>query len=113
MAKIAVLPGDGIGPEIMAEAQKVLETIAPAYGLEFEFTEGRIGGAALDALGEPLPAATLELVRQSDAVLLGAVGGPKWDGLPVEKRPEAGALLPLRKILGLYANIRPVFLYPL
>ncbi|MGI6552339.1 MAG: 3-isopropylmalate dehydrogenase [Bacillota bacterium] len=112
MAKIAVLPGDGIGPEIMAEAQKVLETIAPAYGLEFEFTEGLIGGAALDALGEPLPAATLELVRQSDAVLLGAVGGPKWDGLPVEKRPEAGALLPLRKILGLYANIRPVFLYP-
>ncbi|HHX49876.1 MAG TPA: 3-isopropylmalate dehydrogenase [Clostridia bacterium] len=112
MAKIAVLPGDGIGPEIIPEAQKVLETIAPEYGLEFEFTEGLIGGAAYDALGEPLPAVTVELCQKSDAVLLGAVGGPRWDSLPVEKRPEAGALLPLRKILGLYANIRPVFLYP-
>ncbi|NLC76181.1 MAG: 3-isopropylmalate dehydrogenase [Clostridia bacterium] len=112
MAKIAVLPGDGIGREIVPEAQKVLRVISKKYGLEFEYEEGLIGGAAIDAVGEALPEDTVELCRQSDAVLLGAVGGPKWDTLPVDKRPEVAALLPLRKKLGLYANIRPAFLFP-
>lgn len=112
MAKIAVLPGDGIGREIIPEAQKVLGVIAETYELEFEFIEGLIGGAAIDTTGEPLPEETVELCQQSDAVLLGAVGGPKWDTLPVDKRPEVAALLPLRKRLGLYGNIRPAFLFP-
>jgi len=111
MLKIAVLPGDGIGVEIVPEAVKVLKTIGRKYGHEFEFNEGLIGGAALDAVGEPLPESTLWLCNNSDAVLLGAIGGPKWDTLPVHLRPEAGALLPLRKALGLYANLRPAMLY--
>jgi 3-isopropylmalate dehydrogenase len=111
MPKIAVLPGDGIGVEIVPEAIKVLDKIGAKYGLSFEYEEGLIGGAAIDATGEPLPEKTVELCKRSEAVLLGAVGGPKWDTLPVAKRPEAGALLPLRKKLGLYANIRPAFLY--
>lgn len=109
--KIAVLPGDGIGPEIVPEAIKVLDKIGEAYDFKFEYEEGFIGGAAIDAVGEPLPAKTLELCKASDAILLGAVGGPKWDNLPVEKRPEAGALLPLRKVLKLYGNIRPAIVY--
>lgn len=112
MAKIAILPGDGIGREIVPEAQKVLEVISQKYGLEFEYEEGLIGGAAIDATGKALPEATVELCQRSDAVILGAVGGPKWDNLPVDQRPEVAALLPLRKILGLYANIRPAFLFP-
>jgi 3-isopropylmalate dehydrogenase len=112
VAKIAVLPGDGIGKEIVPEAQKVLDVVSKKYGLEFEYQEGLIGGAAIDATGEALPEATVELCRESDAVILGAVGGPKWDTLPVAQRPEAAALLPLRKKLGLYANIRPAFLFP-
>ncbi|HHW08315.1 MAG TPA: 3-isopropylmalate dehydrogenase [Clostridia bacterium] len=112
MARIAVLPGDGIGKEIVPEAQKVLNVVAGIYGLELEYEEGLIGGAAIDATGVPLPEETVQLCRSSDAVLLGAVGGPKWDNLPVEKRPEVAALLPLRKKLGLYANIRPAFLFP-
>lgn len=101
---VAVLPGDGIGPEVTAEAVKVLRKVRE----DIQFTEALIGGAAIDAMGEPLPPATLELCRQSDAVLLGAVGGPKWDKLePVTKRPEVGALLPLRRELNLYANVRP------
>ncbi|MBU7007389.1 3-isopropylmalate dehydrogenase [Phosphitispora fastidiosa] len=111
MYKIAVLPGDGIGVEIVPEAVKVLKAVGGKYGHDFEFTEGLIGGAALDAVGEPLPKATLDLCYNSDAVLLGAIGGPKWDTLPVHLRPEAGALLPLRKALGLYANLRPATLY--
>lgn len=111
MAKIALLPGDGIGREIIPEARKVLGVIGKMYDLGFEFQEGLIGGAAIDATGEPLPASTVELCRQSEAVLLGAVGGPKWDTLPVDKRPEVAALLPLRKELGLYGNIRPAFLF--
>lgn len=111
MYKIAVLPGDGIGVEIVPEAVKVLKAVGGKYGHDFEFTEGLIGGAALDAVGEPLPKATLDLCYSSDAVLLGAIGGPKWDTLPVHLRPEAGALLPLRKALGLYANLRPATLY--
>jgi 3-isopropylmalate dehydrogenase len=102
--KIAVLPGDGIGPEVTAEAVKVLR----ASGAELEFHEALIGGAAYDATGDPLPSATLDLCRTSEAALMGAVGGPKWDAVqPLEKRPEIGGLLRLRGELGLFANIRP------
>lgn len=109
--KVAVLPGDGIGAEIVPEAVKVLKAVGSKYGHDFAFTEGLIGGAAIDAVGVPLPEDTLNLCHSSDAVLLGAIGGPKWDSLPVHLRPEAGALLPLRKALGLYANLRPAMLY--
>jgi len=112
MYKIAVLPGDGIGVEIVPEALKALEAIGEKYGHEFQFTEALIGGAAYDAAAHPLPESTLETCRASDAVLLGAIGGPKWDNLPVHLRPEIGALLPLRKELGLYANLRPCMLFP-
>lgn len=110
--RIAVLPGDGIGPEIIAQALRVLNRVASIYNLQFEHREALVGGAAYDATGQPLPAETLELCRQSDTVLFGAVGGPKWDNLPPALRPEAGALLPLRKELGLYANLRPALLFP-
>ncbi|MDD3270556.1 MAG: 3-isopropylmalate dehydrogenase [Syntrophomonadaceae bacterium] len=112
MYKIAVLPGDGIGVEIVPEAVKVLQAVGKKFGMEFEFSEALVGGAAYDDCGHPLPTATLELCRRSDAVLLGAIGGPKWDNLPVELRPEIGALLPLRKELELYANLRPCVLFP-
>lgn len=112
MYRIAVLPGDGIGVEIVPEAVKALLAIGEKCGHQFQFTEALIGGAAFDAVGHPLPAATLEICRQSDAVLLGAIGGPQWDELPVHLRPEVGALLPLRKELGLYANLRPCILFP-
>lgn len=112
MYKIVVLPGDGIGVEIVPEAVKALEAIGQRFGHEFQFTEALIGGAAYDVLGHPLPESTLNLCRASDAVLLGAIGGPKWENLPVELRPEVGALLPLRKELGLYANLRPCVLFP-
>ncbi|WP_394795534.1 3-isopropylmalate dehydrogenase [Armatimonas sp.] len=109
MPKVAVLPGDGIGPEIVAEAVRVLRVVAP----DIELTEALVGGAAYDATGHPLPPETLELCKASDAVLLGAVGGPKWDVIPDPNlRPERGALLPLRKQLGLYANLRPAICYP-
>jgi len=111
MYKIGVLPGDGIGVEIVPEAVKVLKAVGQKYGHGFEFKEGKIGGAAIDAVGTPLPEETLKLCHNSDAILLGAIGGPKWDSLPVHLRPEAGALLPLRKALGLYANLRPATLY--
>jgi 3-isopropylmalate dehydrogenase len=102
--KIAVLAGDGIGPEVVAEAVKVLK----ASGVDLEFEDALVGGAAYDATGNPLPAATLDLCRSADAILLGAVGGPKWDQLqPVSLRPEVGALLPLRSELNLFANVRP------
>ncbi|NMG74819.1 3-isopropylmalate dehydrogenase [Aromatoleum diolicum] len=105
--KICVLPGDGIGPEIMAEAVRVLQ----ALDLKFELEEALLGGAAVDASGDPYPEATRKLARAADAVLLGAVGGPKWDSLPREQRPERG-LLGIRKDLGLFANLRPAILYP-
>ena len=105
--KICVLPGDGIGPEIMAEAVRVLK----ALDLKFELEEALLGGGAVDATGNPYPEATQKLALEADAVLLGAVGGPKWDGLPREKRPERG-LLGIRKQLGLFANLRPAILYP-
>ncbi len=110
--KIAVLPGDGIGPEIISQAIRVLDRVAERYNVHLEYHQALVGGAAYDATGHPLPADTLELCRQSDAVLFGAVGGPKWDNLPPALRPEAGALLPLRKELELYANLRPALLFP-
>ncbi len=108
---IAVLPGDGIGPEIMQEALKILETAGKRHRLRYELKHGHIGGAACDRFGEPLPAETRRICLEGDAVLLGSVGGEKWDGLPQEKRPEIGGLLALRKLLGLYANIRPLTLF--
>src|SRR5450830_158562 len=108
--KIAVLPGDGIGPEIVAQAAKVLETLR-RDGLKIEMEYAHIGGAGYDAAGDPLPDATLELAQASDAVLLGAVGGYQYDTLPRPKRPEQG-LLRIRKGLGLFANLRPAMVYP-
>ncbi|MGM9571529.1 MAG: 3-isopropylmalate dehydrogenase [bacterium] len=110
MPKIAVLPGDGIGTEIMTEAVKVLKKIGEKYQTEFELEEGYIGGIAYDKYGNPFPEETLKLCKSSDAVLMGAVGGPKWDDLPGNLRPEAG-LLAIRKSLELYANLRPAFLF--
>ncbi len=104
--RIAVLPGDGIGSEIMPQAVRVLEIIGQACGRTFELTSAQVGGAAIDATGFPLPVETLDLAKSSDAVLLGAVGGPKWEGLEYERRPER-ALLGLREQLGLFANLRP------
>ncbi len=112
MAKIAVLPGDGIGKEIVAPTVEILKAVAAKYNHHFEFKTGLIGGAAYDETGHPLPEETLKLCRECDAIILGAVGGPKWDNLPVHLRPEAGALLPIRKELGLYANLRPVKVFP-
>ncbi|MBO8178189.1 MAG: 3-isopropylmalate dehydrogenase [Bacillus sp. (in: Bacteria)] len=104
---IAVLPGDGVGPEVMSGTVKVLKRIAERFGHQFRFHYGSIGGESIDQYGVPLTKETLEMCRKCDAVLLGAVGGPKWDQLPSHKRPEKG-LLQLRKELQLFANIRPV-----
>lgn len=109
--KIAVLPGDGIGTEIIAEALKVLEALKQDYGLQVETETALIGGAAYDATGTPFPEATLTLCQQADSVLLGAVGGPKWEPLDYSVRPERG-LLGLRSELELFANLRPAILYP-
>ena len=108
--KIAVLPGDGIGVEIVAEAVRVLERLR-AEGIDLSLETAPIGGAAYDAAGVPLPDATLELARRADAILLGAVGGPRYDALPRALRPEQG-ILAIRKALGLFANLRPAILYP-
>jgi len=110
--KIAVLPGDGIGTEVMAEARRVLAVVAQKFSLTFDLQEARVGGAAIDADGEALPGATLQLCEQSDAILFGSVGGPKWESLPPAKQPERGALLPLRKHFALFANLRPGLCYP-
>jgi 3-isopropylmalate dehydrogenase len=110
--KILVLAGDGIGPEIVTEAVKVLKALQADGTIDVSLQDGLVGGAAYDAIGHPLPDETLEAARASDAVLLGAVGGPKWDRLPIAKRPEKGALLGLRAGLGLFANLRPAILYP-
>ncbi len=104
---IAVIPGDGIGPEITGEAMKALAAVGKRFGHEFEMTVYPVGGAAYDLCGDCLPDATLAACRAADAILLGAVGGPKWDALPAEKRPERRALLTLRSELGLYGNLRP------
>lgn len=110
-AKIAVLPGDGIGPEVVAEALKVLQAVAVRFGHEFSFEEGLIGGIAIDQTGTALPEATIATCKAADAVLLGAVGGPKWDDPKAKVRPEQG-LLGIRKALGLFANLRPVRIHP-
>ncbi len=110
-ARIAVIAGDGIGPEVVAEALGVLRLIARRGGHEFQLAEAPFGGAAIDLSGDPLPGATLQLCLESDAVLLGAIGGPKWSAPTARVRPEQG-LLRLRKELGVYANLRPVSVYP-
>ncbi len=109
--RITLLPGDGIGPEIMAVAVKVLEVIGEKFHLDFEFKEALIGGAAIDATGSPLPEETLAICKNSDAVLLAAIGGYKWDNLPRAQRPETG-LLGLRAGLDLFANLRPATIFP-
>ncbi len=108
--KIALIPGDGIGPEISKQALRVLDKISALYGHSFLFTEVDAGGVAIDKHGDPLPDSQLAICRESDAVLLAAVGGEKWDDLPVGKRPESG-LLKLRGGLGLFANLRPAIIY--
>ena len=108
--KIAVIPGDGIGPEVIAQTTRVLDEVGKKYGHTFDFTEVLAGGCAIDAVGECLPKETVDICRQSDAVLLGAVGGPKWDDMPGKERPEM-ALLGLRGQLGLFANLRPAMLF--
>jgi 3-isopropylmalate dehydrogenase len=110
-ALIAVLAGDGIGAEVTAEAQRALEKMALRFGHQFEFSAALVGGAAIDATGEALPPATLALAARADAILLGAVGGPKWSDPNAKVRPEQG-LLQLRKALGLFANLRPVAPHP-
>ena len=109
--KIAILPGDGIGPEIVAEALNILRCLQREYGLSVEIEQAPVGGAGYDTAGQPLPQATLDLARAADAVLLGAVGGPQWESLERPLRPEQG-LLGLRAGLELFANLRPAILYP-
>jgi 3-isopropylmalate dehydrogenase len=109
--RVLLLPGDGIGPEVTAEAARVLELAARRHGIELALDEGLIGGASIDAHGTPLADDVLERARKSRAVLLGAVGGPRWDAMPVDVRPERG-LLRIRKELGLFANLRPAQVFP-
>lgn len=109
--RIALLPGDGIGPEITGVAVAALKAVGTRHGIEFDFTEAPMGGAAIDATGQPLPTETLQICQESDAVLLAAIGGYKWDELPRSQRPETG-LLGLRAGLGLFANLRPATIYP-
>ncbi len=111
MRKVLVLPGDGIGPEVVAEAVRVLECLRDEWGLGVEMEFGLIGGAAYDVHGQPLPEETLKLAKEADAVLLGAVGGRQWEALPIALRPEK-ALLGLRQAMGVFANLRPAVLYP-
>ncbi|WP_099074794.1 3-isopropylmalate dehydrogenase [Proteus alimentorum] len=108
---IAVLPGDGIGPEVMAQAQKVMKAVSERFSLNITTKEYDIGGIAIDNHGTPLPAATLAGCEQADAILFGSVGGPKWEHLPANEQPERGALLPLRKHFKLFCNLRPARLY--
>lgn len=105
--RITVLAGDGIGPEVMTEALRVLDAATQKFGFSVERSEQLVGGAAIDATGSPLPEATVKACEQADAILFGSVGGPKWENLPPDQQPERGALLPLRKHFGLYANLRP------
>ncbi len=110
--KVLMLAGDGIGPEIMAEARKVLEAVNASHNLQLELDEALLGGAAIDAVGKALPDETFAKCEAADAILLGAVGGPKWDNLPPADRPEKGGLLEIRKRLDLFGNLRPAILYP-
>ncbi len=110
--KVAVLPGDGIGPEVMAEALRVLDRVEERFDVRFERTFANVGGIAIDVEGKALPQTTIDICKNSDAILFGSVGGPKWESLPPDEQPERGALLPLRKIFGLYANLRPAIIFP-
>lgn len=110
--KIAVLTGDGIAPEVMAEARKVLDIIEKKYAVAFSYDEQLVGGAAIDATGKALPEETLTACEKADAILFGSVGGPKWENLPPAEQPERAALLPLRKHFGLFANLRPAICFP-
>ena len=110
-ATIAILAGDGIGPEVTAEGVRVLQAVGQRFGHEWQLAPGAIGGNAIDDTGSPLPQETIDLCLASDAVLLGAVGGPKWDDPRAKVRPEGG-LLGLRKVLGVWANLRPVTIHP-
>ncbi len=112
MNKIAVLPGDGIGTEVMEQAIRILKKASDIYGFALEFEYAHVGGAAIDNHGKALPDSTLSLCEQSDAILFGSVGGPKWETLPPEEQPERAALLPLRKHFGLYCNLRPAKIFP-
>jgi len=108
---IAILAGDGIGPEVMPEAIKILDKIAKKYKLSLDYTTADVGGIAIDNHGEALPEATVKVCKNADAILFGAIGGPKWETLPPEQQPERAALLPLRKIFKLYANLRPAIIF--
>ncbi len=110
--RIAVLAGDGIGPEVMEVTLPIAKKVAEKHGVEIIFQEGLVGGAAIDAKGKALPDDTIALCQQSDAILFGSVGGPKWETLPPNEQPERAALLPLRKMFKLYANLRPAICYP-
>ncbi len=110
--RVAVLPGDGIGPEICQQALKVIDKINERLGIEIATEQAYVGGAAIDAQGKALPDETIKLCQESDAILFGAVGGPKWEDLPLEQQPERAALLPLRKNFDLFANFRPAIIYP-
>lgn len=112
MKKIAVLAGDGIGPEVMTEAIKVLDAAQAKFGFELSYDHADVGGVAIDNHGEALPASTLALCEKSDAILFGSVGGPKWESLPPEQQPERAALLPLRKHFDLFCNFRPAKVFP-
>jgi len=110
--KVAVLSGDGIGPEVMAEALKVLDAVEKKFEGRFERTFANVGGIAIDKEGKALPQTTIDICQASDAILFGSVGGPKWEALPPDEQPERGALLPLRKIFGLFCNLRPAIIFP-
>ena len=110
--KVAVLSGDGIGPEVMAEALKVLDAVQAKYDVSFERTFANVGGIAIDVDGQALPEKTVDACKASDAILFGSVGGPQWESLPPDEQPERGALLPLRKIFGLFCNLRPAIIFP-
>ena len=110
MHKIALIPGDGIGPEIINETVKILKAVEKKFKIQLQLIDGFAGGASIDTYGVPLTEETLALCKECDAILFGAVGGPKWDHLPKELRPEQAILL-LRKSLGLYANLRPILLF--
>ena len=109
---LAVLPGDGIGPEVMAEAIRVLDTVASRSGLTFNYHHELVGGAAIDAMSKALPEKTIKTCVATDAILFGSVGGPKWEKLTPKEKPVRGALLPIRKHFGLFANLRPGICYP-
>ena len=109
---VAVLPGDGIGPEVMNAALSVFHKVTENSENKFNLKEAHVGGAAIDAAGEALPPETLKLCEESDAILFGSVGGPKWENLPPAEQPERAALLPLRKHFQLFANLRPAIIYP-